>query len=205
MTITQMSFWSPKIPKIGILTTLEAHNYVCKPPIEVRFGKSCSPCQKLSDNMWHATCMQGNWKDSWLLMAKSQIGNLTPDLSFGHNLYFKYPNGSCKPILNIYVPRTFQWVLTPTIALWNFGSPSRFQLPKWEFTWECGSSFFHTFPHSQASLLARTFASPCLGCEPKAMFTTFRVLGYKDWGFWNPRISFLVFNDLRSNIPRFWV
>jgi hypothetical protein len=28
---------------------------------------------------------------------------------FGHNLRFKNPNGSCKPILDIYVPSVFQW------------------------------------------------------------------------------------------------
>ncbi len=41
-------------------------------------------------------------------MVGSQIVNLTPDLSFGHNLCFKCPNTSCEPILNIYVPRDFQ-------------------------------------------------------------------------------------------------
>jgi len=30
-------------------------------------------------------------------------------LSFGHNLCLKCPNGSCKPILDIYIPRAFQW------------------------------------------------------------------------------------------------
>jgi hypothetical protein len=42
-------------------------------------------------------------------MVKSRIGNLTPDPSFGHNLCFKCPNGPCEPILDIYVPRAFQW------------------------------------------------------------------------------------------------
>jgi hypothetical protein len=41
-------------------------------------------------------------------MVKSQIVNLTSNLSSGHNLCFKCPNGSCKPILDIYVPRSFQ-------------------------------------------------------------------------------------------------
>jgi len=59
--------------------------------------------------MSHATCTQGNRGDSRLLVIKSQIDNLTPGLSFGHNLCFKCPNGSCEPILNIYVPRAFQW------------------------------------------------------------------------------------------------
>jgi len=64
---------------------------------------------KLSNGMWHATCMQGNRCDSQLLMVGSQIADLTPGPSFGHNLCFKYPNGWCKPISNIYVTRSFQW------------------------------------------------------------------------------------------------
>jgi len=57
--------------------------------------------------MWHVTSTQGNWGDSWFLVVESQIGNLTPNPSFGHNLCFKYPNESCKPILDIYIPRSF--------------------------------------------------------------------------------------------------
>ncbi len=41
--------------------------------------------------------------------VRSQIGNLTRNPSFGHNLCFRYSNGSCKPILNIYVLIAFQW------------------------------------------------------------------------------------------------
>ncbi len=29
--------------------------------------------------------------------------------SFGHNLCFNHPNGSCKPILNVYIPKGFLW------------------------------------------------------------------------------------------------
>jgi len=42
-------------------------------------------------------------------MVGNQIGILTFDLSFGHNLCFKYANGLCKPILDIYVSGDFQW------------------------------------------------------------------------------------------------
>ncbi len=42
-------------------------------------------------------------------MVGFQIDNLTLIPSFGHNLCFKYPNGSCEPILDIYVPKYFQW------------------------------------------------------------------------------------------------
>ncbi len=34
---------------------------------------------------------------------------LTPGLSFGRNLCFRCPNEQCEPILDIYVPRAFQW------------------------------------------------------------------------------------------------
>jgi len=51
--------------------------------------------------MWHATYMQQNQGDSQLLIDESQIDNLTLNPSFGRNLCFKYPNESCKPILNI--------------------------------------------------------------------------------------------------------
>ncbi len=59
--------------------------------------------------MSRATCTQVNRVDSWLLMVGGQITNLTPIPSFGHNLYFRCPNGSYEPILNIYVSISFQW------------------------------------------------------------------------------------------------
>jgi len=117
--------------------------------------QSCSFRQELSNGMSHALCNQVNWVDSQLLLVGSQTGSLTPDLSFGHNLCFKCPNEQCKPILNIYILRAFQWykerhnhwILTPEIALWNFGSPPRLHLPKWELPWECEGSLPHTPSH----------------------------------------------------------
>jgi hypothetical protein len=49
----------------------------------------------------------------------------------------------CNDIRNF----SIQWILTPTITLWRFGSPLGLQLPKWELTWECGGSFPHTLLH----------------------------------------------------------
>jgi hypothetical protein len=57
----------------------------------------------------HAICTQVNQGDPGLLVIGNQIGNLTFNPSFDHNLCFKYPNGSCKPILDIYILRSFQW------------------------------------------------------------------------------------------------
>jgi hypothetical protein len=78
-------------------------------------------------------------------------------------------------IMNI----SIQWVLTPAIALWRFGNPLGFELPKWELIWECEGSFPHILLHSQehemwlpGSLLARTLVNPCLGREPKARIAT---------------------------------
>ncbi len=92
---------SPEIPKVGTPTTLGPHNFVCRPLIEMRLKQSCSPCQELSNHMSHATCMQGNRVDFRLLVVGNQTANLTLSLSFGHNLCFKCPNGSCEPILDI--------------------------------------------------------------------------------------------------------
>jgi hypothetical protein len=72
-------------------------------------NQSYSPHRELSNGMWHATCTQGNWVNSRLLVVGSQTTNLIPGLSFGHNLCFRHPNGWCKPILDIYVSITSQW------------------------------------------------------------------------------------------------
>jgi hypothetical protein len=71
--------------------------------------KSYRPHWELSKNMLHGTWTQGNQGDSWLLVVRNQIANLTPDPSFGPNLCFKCPNGSWELILDIYILRSFQW------------------------------------------------------------------------------------------------
>jgi hypothetical protein len=113
---TQMSFrletprlGVPKFPKLGLpqlwtpITLLE--------DVRLMWGlkQSWSPRWEISNGMWQATCTQVNQGDSWLLVVRNQIGNLTTDLFFSHNLCFKYSNESCEPILDIYVSRTFQW------------------------------------------------------------------------------------------------
>jgi hypothetical protein len=42
-------------------------------------------------------------------MVGSQISNLTPSLSFCHNLCCRCPNGSCDHIFDIYTLIAFQW------------------------------------------------------------------------------------------------
>jgi hypothetical protein len=113
---TQMSF-CPEIPKLRVLKFLKFgllqlwRLIISYEDLWLRWSlkKCCSPCQELFDNITHVTCTQVNQGDSQLLMVGSQIFTLIFDPSFGHNLCFKYPNGSCKPILNIYIPRSFRW------------------------------------------------------------------------------------------------
>jgi len=161
---------------------------VCKPPIKVKSKEKLYPSLRVFQQYVACHCTQGNQNDSWLLVVRRQIGNLTPDLSFGHNLCFKYPNVSCKRILNIYVPRYFQWykeffnpmgfdpyncslkiresIRTPTLkvgahlGVWRFIPSCSPTFPR---TWN-GTPELHSWPH--------TFASPCLGHEPKARVGT---------------------------------
>ncbi len=123
---------SPEIPKLGTPTTLGAHNFLCRPQIEMRLKKNCSPCRELCNGMWHTTCTQGNRGDFRILVVGSQIVNSTPNPSFGHNLCFRCPNGSCKPILDIYVSRAFLWY-NERLNPMGF-DPCNRSLKIWEFT-----------------------------------------------------------------------
>jgi hypothetical protein len=83
---------------------LGAHNFVCKPPIEMISKEKLY--LSLRAFQWYVACHLNARKLGQFLTFN---GHLTPNLSFGHNLHFKCQNGSCKPILNIYVPRAFKW------------------------------------------------------------------------------------------------
>jgi hypothetical protein len=58
--------------------------------------------------MSHIAYTQGNRVDSRLLVVGSQTANLTPGLSFAHNLCFRCLNEQCEPILDIYTSIVFQ-------------------------------------------------------------------------------------------------
>jgi hypothetical protein len=90
------------------------------------------------------------------LSFKSQIDNLIPDPSFGHNLRFKSPNGSHEPILDIYIPRAFQWykeLLNP-MSFDPYNCPLKIQetmitpTPKVGVHLGVWVSFLHTLLHS---------------------------------------------------------
>jgi hypothetical protein len=110
-------------------------------------------------------------------MVRNQICNLTLGPSFGHNLCFKYSNGSCELILNIYILRNVQWYkvsfnpmsFDPCNRLLKIRKSIGIPTPKvgvhlgvqenvgeWTPTfpselplWECGGSFPHTLLHSR--------------------------------------------------------
>jgi hypothetical protein len=137
--------------------------------------------------MSHAICMHGNGVDSWLLVVGSQIGNLTPDPSFGHNLCFRCPNGRSKPILDIYILRDTHWYkeLFKPLSFDPYNRPLKIResigipTPQSGTPLGCEGSFLHTFSHSReyvmrlsTSLLAHNLVNPCLGREPKARVVT---------------------------------
>jgi len=96
-----LSHGSPEIAPTETPTTLEPHNFTSRPWIEVQSKASCSFRREISNGMWHVVCRQVNRVDSRLFLVRSQIGSLTPNLSFGHNLCFRCPNEQYKPILDI--------------------------------------------------------------------------------------------------------
>jgi hypothetical protein len=110
--------------------------------------------------------MHGNHGYSSLLVVGSQIANLTPNFSFGHNLCFKNPNGSCEPILNIYIPRSFHYYneILNKIRFYPYNFPLKIQesmrIPTPKMRVHLGVWGF-IFSHSLAlpgSFLACTFA-----------------------------------------------
>jgi len=98
-----------KLPKLGLPRLWGPITSCANLGLRWVLKQSCNLHRDLFNGILHATCKRGNRGDSWLLVVGSQSANLTPDLSFGHNLCFKCPNGSCEPILDIYISISFQW------------------------------------------------------------------------------------------------
>ncbi len=99
----------PEFPQLGLSQLWRPITLRANLRLQWGLKKSCIPHWELSNNMSHATCTWGNRVDSRLLVVGSQTTNLIPGFSFGHNLCFRCSNGSCEPILNIYVSIVFQW------------------------------------------------------------------------------------------------
>jgi hypothetical protein len=84
-----MSF-CPETPEIGTPTTLEARNFLCKPPIEVRFEEKLKP--SLRDFERYVTRHLHVSKSGRFLTFSDRESNWQFDSRpfFGHNLCFKY-------------------------------------------------------------------------------------------------------------------
>jgi len=133
----------PKLSKLGLSWLWGAITLRADLSLRWSLKQSYSPCWELSNRMLHIIYMHRNRVDSWLLVVGSQIANLTLGLSFGHNLCFRSPNGQCEPILDINIPRAFQWykeLLKPLsfdpcncpLKIWeSTGTPT----PKVELPW----------------------------------------------------------------------
>jgi hypothetical protein len=99
----------PKLRQLGLSRLWSLVTFRADFGSRCNLKQSCRSCWELSNSMLHVIWRQVNRVDSRLFLVRSQIGSLTFGLSFGHNLCFRCPNEQCEPILDIYVPRAFQW------------------------------------------------------------------------------------------------
>ncbi len=174
-----------EIPEIGTPITLQAHDVFCTPLIE----QSCSPHQELSNGLWHATYKQLNQGIFLLLMVGNQIGNLIPNPSFHHNLYFKVPKWFMRTHFRHLHSKSFLMIngIIQSNEFWPLKSTSENLEIHQDSNSQSGNSLgslggVHSFTlsyipksmkcDSRASLLAHTFANLCFGCEPKARVVT---------------------------------
>ncbi len=139
----------PIIPKIGILAILDTHIFLCRPLIEVRIKAKLQALSRNFQQYMAQLLHIGNLRQFPTFSCWESNSHFDPQLVFSHNLCCKYLNGSCEPILDIYVLRVFEWyeeVLNSmsfdlSSHFLKFGSPSRRQLPFTEFK-------FHSFTFS---------------------------------------------------------
>jgi hypothetical protein len=88
----------PKFPQLGFPRFWRQITWHADLWLQWGLKQSYSPCPKLCNGILHVACMRGNRLNSWILVVGSQIANLTPDLSFGHNLCLRCSNEWCKHI-----------------------------------------------------------------------------------------------------------
>ncbi len=91
----------PKLSQVGVPELWKLTTPDCRVRSRRGLNQSCSPRRDRSNAMLRSQI--GCWEDvdSRLLVIWSQTANLTPGLSFGHNLCFRCPNEQCEPILGI--------------------------------------------------------------------------------------------------------
>ncbi len=158
-----------KLLKLGFPSPLRAIISCVNLRLKWDLKQNFSPRWKLSNNMWHANCTHVFQGDFELLLGGNQIDTLILNPFLGHNLYFKYWNGSCEPILRIYVSRAFQWfkkIFNPIsfgpwntfLKTWNsIGIPT----PKmWESIWKFMGSFIHILESANVIPMLHSWPTP---------------------------------------------
>jgi hypothetical protein len=182
--LSQDSWGSPEIARqMGLSRLWSLITLRTNLRMQCGLKQSCSSCQGLSNGTLHAPYIQINRVDSRLFMVGNQTGSLTPDLSFDHNLCFRCPNEKWEPILDIYVPRSFQWYKERHKPLifdpWNHslkfqkstGTPSPkvgITLGVWGFT----PSYSLTFSCTPGSMWCDSRTFSCLDSRASSWPTT---------------------------------
>ncbi len=98
----------PKLSRVGVSELWELISPDCRVRSRQGLNQSYSFLQELFNAMSHFRIGCREEVDSRLLVVGSQIGSLTPDPSFAHNLGCRCPNDQCEGILDIYTSRPFQ-------------------------------------------------------------------------------------------------
>jgi hypothetical protein len=99
----------PKLSRLGVSELWTPISPDCRVRSRRGLKQSCSPCRDLFNAVLQSQIGCRKEVDSRLLVVGSQTVSLTPGPSFAHNLCLRCPNEQCKPILDIYVSRAFQW------------------------------------------------------------------------------------------------
>jgi hypothetical protein len=92
---------------VGVLGLWELITLDCKVWSRRGLNQTCSPRRDLSNDLSHSQFGGREKVDSQLFVVGSQIGSLTPDPSFAHNLGYRCPNGQGEAIFVIYASRPF--------------------------------------------------------------------------------------------------
>jgi len=99
----------PKLSWVGVLGLWELISPGSNLRLEWGLNQSCISPWDLFNAMSHSFNRRQEDVDSSLLVVRNQTANLTPGLSFAHNLDCRCPNGTCEAILGIYTSRPFHW------------------------------------------------------------------------------------------------
>jgi hypothetical protein len=106
--LSRDSRWEvPKLPGLGLPQLCETITFRSDLRSKRGLEQSCSSRRELSKGVSHTTFTHGSWVDSRLFVLKSQTISLIPSFCFCYNLYYRCPNGSCEPILDIYTFNNF--------------------------------------------------------------------------------------------------